>query len=183
MTKYKITSDCVGLENGFLIKDEKGLKEFYAWEIDEMILNNLGDITTYKYYSNLKNLVLKGFYNVKCIIDDLKELDYKIEEIKAFNLQTFTQELENGDLFALDYLEPFIPKHLVDLYDTVCDYNFLYCNGCSINELLTESYLQDYTIEIIKRNDLTIQAIKDKNINDYYELRTKLFKELDFIIQ
>lgn len=66
-----------------------------------------------------------------------------------FNIEKFNNLFNEGDLLALEYLEPFIPKSLKDKYEAILQLNYtisLFENG------LLEGYISDVYID--NRNNL-----------------------------
>lgn len=80
---YKITSEYVKIENDKIIIDEKGLRDFLAWEFDELILNNQ-DEDTIQYAQEWKlekDSCLNKKMSVEKCLEYLKEFDYNVEII------------------------------------------------------------------------------------------------------
>lgn len=66
-----------------------------------------------------------------------------------FDIEKFNNLMKEGDILALEYLEPFIPKDLVDKYNAITQLNYtisLFENG------LLEGHI--YDVYIANRNNL-----------------------------
>lgn len=42
----------------------------------------------------------------------------------VFNIEKFNNLMKEGDILALEYLEPFIPKSLIDKYNAITQLNY-----------------------------------------------------------
>lgn len=78
---YKITSEYVKIENDKIITDDKGLRNFLAWEFDEAIINNQDEDTIQ--YAREWEIKKQRCLNEEMSIDEclrhLKEFDYNVE--------------------------------------------------------------------------------------------------------
>lgn len=92
--------------------------------------------------------------------------------MKEFNLDYFKNELRNSDLLALEYLKEYIPEELESLYYEIMNYNEIYGNGWTIEDLLKmgekDSYWKERAKKFIKEYKIT-----KKNYGNY----TKYFEE------
>lgn len=104
--------------------------------------------------------------------------------MKKFSLEEFKKEYESGDLYGLEYLKDYIPIELEDLYYEVMDYNEIYANGWTIEELLKmgkkDSYWAKRAKDFINKHNV---AKKDygsyiKYFDEYCDKRDLLLQRL-----
>lgn len=125
-------------------------------------------------YDSVYNKWLNGSHVKK----DIPKLLYEI------NLKKFRENFECGDLAMLEYLKGCITPDLEDLYNEILEYNEIYANGWTIQELFQMGEKDSYWIERAK-NFIKKHNVPKENYNEYTnyyeeycELRNELLDEL-----
>lgn len=91
-----------------------------------------------------------------------------------FDIEKFNELYNEGDLLALEYLEPFIPKELKDRYDAILKLN--YTNASFESGLLEGSIYDIYSLNREQfLRDLGLISIVTGNSNEY--MQSKAIKE------
>ena len=91
-----------------------------------------------------------------------------------FDIEKFNELYNEGDLLALEYLEPFIPKELQDRYDAILELN--YANASFESGLLEGSIYDIYSLNREQfLRDLGLVIIVTGNRNEY--MQNKAIKE------
>lgn len=91
-----------------------------------------------------------------------------------FDIEKFNELYNEGDLLALEYLEPFIPKELKDRYDAILRLN--YTNASFESGLLEGSIYDIYSLNREQfLRDLGLISIVTGNSNEY--MQSKAIKE------
>lgn len=100
------------------------------------------------------------------------------------NMKEVVERYDSGDILMLEYLEPFISDDLKDLYISVMEYNEIFANGWTINDLFDMGKEDDYWIgraeRFIKKHKLSKKDYDNysKYFDEYVSLRDKLLDEL-----
>ena len=100
------------------------------------------------------------------------------------DLKEFRKQYDYGDFCMLEYIEPFITDDLNELYKEVLDYNEIYANGWTINELLKmgekDSYWLNRADNFIKKYKVPKKDFDNysKYFDKYTELRDELLDTL-----
>lgn len=91
-----------------------------------------------------------------------------------FDIEKFNELYNEGDLLALEYLEPFVPKALKDRYDAILELN--YANANFESGLLEGSIYDIYSLNREQfLRDLGLVIIVTGNSNEY--MQSKAIKE------
>ena len=92
----------------------------------------------------------------------------------VFDIEQFNELYNEGDLLALEYLKPFVPKELEDRYEAVLELN--YANASFESGLLEGSIYDVYSLNKEQfLRDLGLVSIVCGNENKY--MQNKLLKE------
>lgn len=93
-----------------------------------------------------------------------------------FDIEKFNELYNEGDLLALEYLEPFIPKELKDRYEAVLELN--YVNASFESGLLEGSIYDIYSLNKEQfLRDLGLVSIVTGNSNEYMQSKVILESE------
>lgn len=93
-----------------------------------------------------------------------------------FDIEKFNELYNEGDLLALEYLEPFIPKELKDRYDAILELN--YANASFESGLLEGSIYDIYSLNKEQFfRDLGLVSIVTGNSNEYMQSKVILESE------
>lgn len=91
-----------------------------------------------------------------------------------FDIEKFNKLYNEGDLLALEYLEPFIPKELKNRYDAILKLNYI--NASFESGLLEGSIYDIYSLNREQfLRDLGLVSIVTGNRNEY--MQSKAIKE------
>lgn len=91
-----------------------------------------------------------------------------------FDIEKFNELYNEGDLLALEYLEPFIPKELKNRYDAILKLNYI--NASFESGLLEGSIYDIYSLNREQfLRDLGLVSIVTGNRNEY--MQSKVIKE------
>lgn len=108
----------------------------------------------------------------------MKKPLYKID------LRKFRTNYDMSDLYMLEYLEDYIPDDLINLYHDVLNYNEIYANSWTINDLFEMGKENEYWINcansFIKKYNIEKKDYDnfDKYFGKYVKLRDELINEL-----
>ena len=125
------------------------------------------------------------FYYAKNSKDTKSNSEPKL--LYEINLKKFRENYECGEFAMLDYLKDFITPDLKDLYTEVLEYNEIYSNGWTIQELFkmgkTDSYWIERAENFIKKHNIPAKDYDEytKYFDQYCELRDKLLDELGLL--
>ena len=90
-----------------------------------------------------------------------------------FDIEKFNKLYNEGDLLALEYLEPFVPKELEDRYDAILKLNYI--NASFENGLLEGSIYDIYSLNREQfLRDLGLVSIVTGNSNEYMQSKAIL---------
>lgn len=95
-----------------------------------------------------------------------------------FDIEKFNELYNEGDLLALEYLEPFIPKELKDRYNAILELN--YANANFKSGLLEGNIYNIYSLNREQfLRDLGLVNIVTGNSNEYMQSKVILESEGD----
>ena len=106
------------------------------------------------------------------------------KNLYELNIKKFRENYDSGDLSMLEYIKDYITPDLEKLYYEVLEYNEIYANGWTIQELFkmgnTDSYWKERADNFIKKHNVSQKDYDEytKYFDDYCELRDKLLNEL-----
>ena len=93
-----------------------------------------------------------------------------------FDIEKFNNLMQESDILALEYLEPFIPKDLVDKYNAITQLNYtltLFESGL-LKGSIYDIYIDNRT-ELFR--DLGLVSIVTGNSNEYMQSKAILESE------
>ena len=130
----------------------------------------------------LTNQTYNEVYNKWVECGNIK--DYTSNFLYKINLKKFRDSFDSCDLTMLDYIKDYITPDLEELYYEVLEYNEIYANGWTIQELFKMGKNDSYWIEraekFIKKHNVPKKDYNEytKYFDDYCSLRNKLLEEL-----
>ena len=79
------------------------------------------------------------------------------KSLYELNVKKFRENYDSGDLSMLEYIKDYITPDLEKLYHEVLEYNEIYANGWTIQELFkmgnTDSYWKERADNFIKKHN------------------------------
>lgn len=110
--------------------------------------------------------------------------NYASKFLYEINLKEFKENFESGELTMLDFIKDYITPDLEELYHEVLEYEEIYANGWTIEELFKmgkdDSYWKERAEKFIKKHNVSKKDYDEytKYFDEYCELRDKLLDEL-----
>lgn len=106
-------------------------------------------------------------------------------DLDNLNIKKAKELFDCGDSCLLEYLENFIPEQLEQLYTDILNYNEIYGNGWTINDLIEmgkkDKYWKKRAENFIEKYEIDTQDYDTNFIDKYFKLRDKLLDELGII--
>ena len=68
----------------------------------------------------------------------------KSKNLYELDLKNLREEFDAGDIFMLEYIEKYLSDDLKNLFIDVMNYNEIYANGWTINELFEMGKKDEY---------------------------------------
>lgn len=116
-----------------------------------------------------------------------RHYDNKVKNLYEINLKKLRENYEYGEFAMLDYLKDFITPDLKKLYIEVMEYNEIYANGWTIQELFkmgeTDSYWKERAEKFIEKYNIPKKDYDEytKYFDQYCEIRNELLDELGLL--
>lgn len=105
--------------------------------------------------------------------------------LEELNVKKAKELFDSGDKFLLEYLEKFIPSELAELYIDTVNYNSIYGNGLTINDLIKmgkdDKYCKRYAETFIEEYGIDYKDYNTDFSDKYFELRDKLLDKLGLL--
>ena len=107
-----------------------------------------------------------------------------MKPLYELDVKKFKENYDAGELSMLEYLKDYISDDLKDLYNNILQYNEIFCNGWTINDLFkmgkTDKYWKERATSFIEKYHIAKEDYDNhtKFFDQYIELRDKLLDEL-----